>query len=183
MPSEIVLRYCSPTLVGIKTGSLFTYQYKDDEKLKHEIDFWNSLLNSKGIYFIILRVKKDRALIYVYRKKYLEIELNNDNVKKFLAQNGYITNDIEECIQLLSKKLNIQNEFPHEIGVFLGYPINDIKAFIKNKGSNYKCIGCWKVYTNEIKAKKIFKQYKRCTEMCCKKYAHGYDIMRLTKAV
>ena len=37
-------------------------------------------------------------------------------------------------------------KFPHEIGIFLGYPLADVAGFIRNKGRNCKCIGTWKVY-------------------------------------
>lgn len=37
-------------------------------------------------------------------------------------------------------------EFPHEIGFFFGYPAEDVFAFIREKGHNYKLVGDWKVY-------------------------------------
>ena len=43
--------------------------------------------------------------------------------------------------------------FPHEIGLFLGYPFEDVMGFIENKGENYLCSGCWKVYSCEQDAR------------------------------
>lgn len=183
MPGELVLRYCSPTLAGMKTGNIFTYQYQNENNLIVELNKWNELLNCKGIYFVALRKKEGRALIYVYRRTDLERELSKSEIIAFLTEKGYLFECVEDCIDFLSKKLQEISEFPHEIGVFLGYPLEDIKAFIENKGANCKCVGCWKAYTNECVAQKIFEKYKKCEKIYCKKHAEGYDITRLTVAV
>lgn len=58
------------------------------------------------------------------------------------------------------KKLREEPDFPHEIGLFLGYPLEDVKGFIENKADSSKCSGCWKVYGNEQKALKLFEKYE-----------------------
>ena len=35
-------------------------------------------------------------------------------------------------------------DFPHEISVFLGYPLKDVKCFISRRGSGYHMCGEWK---------------------------------------
>ncbi len=54
--------------------------------------------------------------------------------------------------------------FPHEIGMFLGYPVADIRGFIENEGRKYLMIGYWKVYSNLSQARMIFKEYDRAKE-------------------
>ena len=83
----------------------------------------------------------------------------------------------------LSKRLNETKEFPHEIGLFLGYPPEDVKGFIDNRAEGYKCIGCWKVYGDEENAKRKFECYKKCTDVYCAQWANGKSIERLTVAV
>ena len=34
-------------------------------------------------------------------------------------------------------KLKTREDFPHEIGLLLGYPLADVKAFIENEGKLY----------------------------------------------
>jgi hypothetical protein len=46
-------------------------------------------------------------------------------------------------------------EFPHEIGLFLGYPPEDVAAFIENDGKNYACRTHWKVYHEPDAAREI----------------------------
>lgn len=48
------------------------------------------------------------------------------------------------------KRLNTKN-FPHEIGIFLGYPLDDVIGFIEHKP--YYLVGDWKVYQNVNEAK------------------------------
>ena len=56
----------------------------------------------------------------------------------------------------MRSRLAQREDFPHEIGLFLGYPLGDVIGFIKNAGQNCKCVGCWKVYCNECEAIKAF---------------------------
>ena len=90
--------------------------------------------------------------------------------------------DLYEIFRRLSLRLRENSEFPHEIGLFLGYPLADVKGFIENKGRNCKCSGCWKVYEDEEKAQKLFIKYRKCTDIYCQKLKEGTSILRLTVA-
>ena len=68
---------------------------------------------------------------------------------------------VEDCIDYLISRLTME-EFPHEIGAFLGYPLSDILGFINHKDDGCLYTGEWKVYSNVEKAKKMFCIYKRC---------------------
>lgn len=182
MPTEILLRHCSPTLAGIKVGNLVSYTFDDIINFKNDIDSRNKSLNSKGIFFRILRLSANKALVYVYRKSQLEKVLENTENIKFLKSKGYTTFKIDDCLNILKTHL-LKSDFPHEIGVFLGYPLDDIKAFIHHKGQNCKVVGCWKSYTDEENAKKIFAKYKKCTKIYLEKYEQGFEISKLAVSI
>ena len=80
-------------------------------------------------------------------------------------------------------RLKNDDEFPHEIGLFLGYPPEDVLGFIKNGAENCKRLGCWKVYGDEENALKTFKKYEKCTEIYSKLWNNGRSLERLTVAV
>lgn len=183
MAEETVIKHCSPTLAGIKTGNLFSYPYQDDVILDGEVTSWNRRLNSKGVYLLILRKREQRALVYVYRKQKLEQVLQNREVQDFLQENGYRTETVAECFRCLARRLQRVEGFPHEIGVFLDYPLPDIRAFIRNKGHNCSCEGCWKAYTNLEEARRTFETYRRCTEFFRRRQKEGVDLLQLTAAV
>jgi ribosomal protein S24E len=50
------------------------------------------------------------------------------------------------------------------VGLFLGYPLDDVQGFIKNRGSHYKLCGAWKVYGDVEKARNHFRKYELCRE-------------------
>ena len=180
MSDELIVRHCSPTLAGLKTGNLFSYKVESITELKNKIEYMNNMLNSKGVYVCLLKLCAERALIYVFRPSRLIRDLRRKEADEFLNKTGYEGKSLYGDIMHLSERIEKCSEFPHEIGLFLGYPIEDIKGFILNKGKNCKCVGCWKVYGNECEAKKIFAKYKKCTDIYCKKLNEGLSILRLT---
>ena len=64
----------------------------------------------------------------------------------FLAGEGYALGTADALLNQLADRLCCEGEFPHEIGVFLGYPLADVIGFIENRGKNFTACGYWKVY-------------------------------------
>ena len=87
-----------------------------------------------------------------------------------------------QCLALLKKRFEASEDFPHEIGIFLDYPLGDVIGFIQNGGQNYKCSGCWKVYCNECEALKMFQKYHKCREVYRNLWAKGRSVLQLTVA-
>ena len=150
--------------------------------IKSSIDEMNEKFKEKGIQIEILREEETWALIYVYRVKKLEEDLKKNEVSKFLRENGYKETCVNYAISLLKKRLMDLKAFPHEIGVFLGYPIEDVIGFINNKGCNFKCCGYWKVYGDKEKAIKEFARYDKCRMIYTKLWNQGRSILKLTVA-
>lgn len=179
MKELLLVTYCAPTLAGLKTGNLFACRYSDRGQLEEDISGWNMMFEKKDLLMRALKAEAGRALIYVYREKRLRQDLENPSVQKFLKGQGYPYGSTEQMLCYLSGRIKETAEFPHEIGLFLGYPFEDVKGFIENKGKNCKCVGCWKVYTDECEARKLFHKYRWCTEVYCKKLKEGFSIQRL----
>ena len=180
MSEENVVRLCAPTLAGIKTGSLFPCPYENRETLLMEIRQYNQVLVPKGLCLLPLRFTDKSALLYLYRPRDLERDLQDQLAAEILRHAGYVCGSSEQCLMKLIERLRAYDEFPHEIGLFLSYPPEDVKGFLEHKPC--KCVGCWKVYENEEAAKKIFAKYKACTRVYCRQLASGIDIERLTVA-
>lgn len=180
MLKKHLVNYCAPTLAGIKTGSLFSLRHDDSDYVKNIISQYNKELNHKDVFIKLLSIFDDRALIYVYRGKSLENDIADEEAADVLSCYGYDCSDCDKCIKRLSERIEEVDDFPHEIGLFLGYPIDDVKGFIKNGGQNCKFCGCWKVYCNESEARKKFAKFKKCTQVYRKMYGNGTSIIRLT---
>lgn len=180
MSEESLIVYCSPTLAGLKTGSLFTTECTQGTRLLDEIRGLNRALAVKGLRIIPIKKTGGRVLIYVYRPSKLEKDFTDKHVSSMLAAMGYPCDKPDECVVHLVKRLREEPSFPHEIGLFLGYPPEDVQGFIENKAENFKCIGCWKVYGDVEQAQKKFALFKKCTEIYHKQWLKGFSIERLT---
>lgn len=150
---ECLVSSCAPTLAGIKAGNLFSYA-ADALQMNAFFHHWNQQLSDKGVRLCILRHREGRSLILVYRYSALQRILATPENLSFLAEHGYAgCRNADDCLQILAVRVVAAESFPHEIGLFLGYPLHDVKGFIANKGENACCCGCWKVYARQTEAK------------------------------
>lgn len=176
-----LIEHCSPTLASLKTANLFSCAYENERALETAVSAWNELLRDKGVELLVLRKMNQSALIYVCRKKMLSVDLKKSGVAEFLNTYGYSSTDTDYAIDRLKTRLKEQTDFPHEIGIFLSYPLDDVKGFIEQGSRNCLCSGCWKVYCNECEAIKMFNKFKKCHEVYSRLYAEGSrDILQLT---
>ena len=95
---------------------------------------------------------------------------------------GYPMGSLSDCLNYLRQRIALTQSFPHEIGLFLGYPIEDVAEFIKNQGRNCKYCGIWKVYHNEIEAKRLFAKIDKCRAIYTKLFCGGRSVLQLTVA-
>ena len=173
MSEELIVRHCAPTLANLKTGSLFVCPITDRPSFFSSLRSLNELLVPKGLRALPLRIREYSALVYLYRPSRLKKDLEDPAAIKILQDHGY-------CLPKLIERVRASEEFPHEIGLFLGYPPEDVQGFLDHRPC--KCSGCWKVYGDENKAKKTFDLYKKCERVYCHQLARGIDIKRLTVA-
>jgi len=177
-----LVAHCAPTLASLKTANLFSYQYASDKKLFEAVNFWNRCMEEKGISLAVLRKNKGKALIYVYRTSQLKKDLSREEAVRFMKECGYSNTETDLAIRALIRKLHKNPEFPHEIGMFLGYPLEDVIGFIQNEGHNSKCIGYWKVYGDETTAKRTFAKFNKCRDVYMRLWNQGRSVLQLTVA-
>lgn len=183
MFEDYLIEHCSPTLAGLKAANLFNYRYDSYERLLRDVNTYAGMLTDKGIEIKILSLKDNSALIYVFRSYKLLPLIKSPHVKQFLAGYGYESFSMEDLIERLSERISTCESFPHEIGVFLGYPIEDVKGFIKNAGQNCKCTGCWKVYCNECEAVRLFAKFNKCKRIYKDLFSKGRPVYKLTVGI
>ena len=122
MSDEMVIRHGSPTLAGLKTGNLFSCTYTGKTQLQKALRSLNRRLASKGVRIVPLRVTEKTTLLYLYRPGKLKEDFAVKETAEILKQYGYFSDTPDKCIVRLSRRLKESEEFPHEIGLFLGYP-------------------------------------------------------------
>lgn len=143
---------CAPVISGLKISNLLSVKKEYVNKLRN-------LIKGTSLSMYVLLIKENKVSILLYRKKDMMIYLKDSKVKKLLKQFGYYENNIYMLLKKLSLRYEYykreKGEFPHEIGLFLGYPLEDVIGFINNNGKNSLYTGYWKVYKN-VDEKKSF---------------------------
>lgn len=182
MSEELIVRHCAPTLAGLKTASLFTCAYSSEDQLRSGIRALNRQLSPKGIRVVLFRCSGGRALIYVYRLSGLRADMADEATGKLLRDFGYSPMQPTACIAELAARIRSGDAFPHEIGLFLGYPAEDVRGFIENGAEGAKLTGYWKVYGDEAEARRLFAKYKKCTSVYLSCWNRGKPIDRLAIA-
>ncbi|MDE6600992.1 MAG: DUF3793 family protein [Lachnospiraceae bacterium] len=176
---EMVIYHCSPTMAGLKTGSLFNCPAKNGGAFIQSIREMNRHLIPRGARIVPLKNMGKSVLVYMYRPDRLREDLSDSAAKQILEERDYPVGETERCIVELVRRLEDGEMFPHEIGLFLGYPPEDVDGFIKNGAAGAKCVGIWKVYGNVETAQRKFAQYRKCTQQYCEAFQRHRSFDRL----
>ncbi len=179
---QLLVAHCAPVLAGLKSANLMNAAFGSRDQFLAMIESYHRRLSGKGVSIALLRCTGQRALVYVYRQRKLLAELKRPGVLAFLREQGYASLRLEDLLAQLRLRLQSQAGFPHEIGLFLGYPLHDVVGFIENGGRNCCCTGCWKVYDCVCDAQKLFARFARCTSVYQQMFQKGKPIMQLTVA-
>ena len=182
MSEKLIIDHCSPTLAGIKTANLFNCPCENRKELNDTLRELNTRFVPKGLRIVPVKYMENRALIYIYRPEKLKSDLENAEADALLREKHYPTGNADKCVAELVRRFRSQGGFPHEIGLFLSYPPEDVLGFIHNKAGNHKCLGCWKVYGNEQEARSIFEKYNLCSKTYFQQWKEGKSIEQLTVA-
>lgn len=161
-------RDCGITYAGIKPASLICVKKSEYRGMKKISD----LFEKRGFKAVPLKGNIKRVAVLIYNERALGDILFSSEIKNFLAGYGYRYENVKEAVETL--KIRMKKEvFPHEIGVFLGYPLADVMGFIENPHGGFKLCGYWKVYENEGKAAETFARFRRCSECILKRMDRG----------
>jgi hypothetical protein len=152
---RVIVKHCSPVLLGCKPAALFTL---GSEKVFAAL----CTLLQPRFELMVMRKSRNGLLVLMFEKERLAETMSHKDIHAFLAGMGY---PCAAPLFVLLKFLNRQfmhSDFPHEVGIFLGYPVEDVLGFVQHRGQHYKFLGYWKVYGDVEQAKKHFRQYDAC---------------------
>ena len=172
---KILADHAAPTLLGIKCANLISVPATGKE-IAVLRDHFLSETQGSGLRMCVLCGCRERILVYIYHEQLLSMQLARPEILAFLKGYGYAENmTVQEMLDTLGKRISCES-FPHEIGIFLGYPLADVEGFIRNAGQNCLLCGYWKVYSEPERAKQIFTNYGRCRAYLCDKLEQGVDL-------
>lgn len=177
---KLMVSYCSCTLAGIKVGSMLSCLKSQFKDLESCLTYYQKVLDEHGLKIELLATKDTIWIVYIYNPYILSALMEDDKIQKFLSSFGYSSGTLEEKLCFLKERLK-KAEFPHEIGVFLGYPLDDIQSFMKNEGRDYKLNGDWKVYHDPVKKYALFQLYKDCRIAWMKAFEKEKNIIQILR--
>lgn len=172
--------YGASTLARMKIASLFRIAKKDIPNYLECIHYFNNQCSPYGYKLCILSEDETSLLVYVYNARKLTNLLAEPAIKNFLSDYGYKQCQTSRALQHLQTRIHSNLDFPHEIGIFLGYPLQDVQAFMC---PCKKClyIGHWKVYGNVKKSKKTFERFDCCRKTMETRIAQGETLVQILK--
>ncbi|MBB5265008.1 hypothetical protein HNP82_002147 [Catenibacillus scindens] len=169
---------CSPVLAGLKVSNLLIVSSKDENHIRRL--FRKSCIEAR----LICRTET-KATFLLYRRDELEAYLRQSRVLALLLWLGYDKTCLEDVLDLFCRRYTDycqqKKDFPHEMGLILGYPAADVYGFIINKGKNDLYTGYWKIYDNLSDTLKLFEQFNRAKESMIRQVDAGAsfsDIIR-----
>lgn len=164
---------CAPVITGIKISNLLIVSGRDEERV-------SDILKGTGIQHYCLQRQEKKITYLLFRTSELITYLHEERVRNILAKVGYNDFTIIGILSLLQNRyvsyMENKKDFPHELGILLGYPIEDVEGFIKNKGENYLYAGYWKVYQDVEDKKLLFEAYESAKEGLLLLIGNGYRI-------
>ena len=173
--------HMAPSLLGIKCANLVSLSKKEFDISEH-LERFNRRVSAKGLKMKILCSCNDRVLLLLYHEEKLLCHMKSESMLAILQEYGYSESmSLDDMLYRLSERICCHSEFPHEIGIFLGYPPDDVIGFIQNKGENYLLCGYWKVYNDRERAERTFKNYDKCRKFLCNKLNQGVDLYQALK--
>ena len=123
--------HCAPVLAGLKPSNAVTLDYIDSKELIQS-------LAGSDIKCGLIYSGNGKCLWLLYREQQVNQYLMDPENQRFLKHCGYSSFQIQNILYTLKNRYRLykagQADFPHELGLILGYPLCDVIGFIKNNG-------------------------------------------------
>lgn len=167
---------CAPVIAGIKISNLLIIPYDNECMLESFV---------KGTYLQFFRLMQNgkKTTYIIFNRKSFEEYLSSPEVIRFLKSYGYQNIRIGEMLvefqKRYKKNIGTPEQFPHEMGIILGYPVEDVIGFTKNKGKDFLYSGYWKVYEDMNAKVELFKRFENAMNEQIKMMASGLSLSEI----
>lgn len=170
--TQIALQ-CAPLISGLKMSNLLIVSAEDETLVR-------MILRKSGISFYRLLKSGEKVTFLLFRREWLEAYLQQKEVRAVFVAEGYqdyILGNVFRTFQERYKRyMNGGDCFPHEMGLLLGYPVEDVQGFMENEGKNFFYSGYWKVYADVQEKIKLFQKFETAKETVIQLLSYGVGI-------
>lgn len=170
--TQIALQ-CAPLISGLKVSNLLIISAEDEALVR-------VILRRSGISFFRLLRTGEKVTFLLFRKNPLEAYLKQQEVETMLAEAGYAELSLGNILSTFQKRyahyMSAGGRFPHEMGLLLGYPAEDVRGFVENEGKNFLYSGYWKVYADVEEKRRLFQKFENAKETVIQLLSYGVGI-------
>jgi hypothetical protein len=101
-------------------------------------------------------------MLLFYHKERLELHLSRRDISALLLRAGYCAPFTTGVVLRQLAERSRTGQFPHEIGLLLGYPPKDVAAFMGWIRLPFTCQGPWKIYGNPTDSLRLAERFRHC---------------------
>lgn len=171
--------HSAEVLEGIKPANLITMHDRDHTCGRNLYRLWEGyaeqLLVSSGLHAHVLSDCGRRRLVLLYSPLLLGTLVQRPNVRNFLHKAGYPPYEgVSQALETLTQRVE-GDAFPHEIGLFLGYPLKDVAGFMGWAAIPYSSDGPWRIYGDPSRSLCLANCHKACRRRMAQKLDGGCD--------
>ena len=153
---------CAPLITGLKVSNLLIVSLENAGQV-------TAIMEKSGLSYYKMLQTKEKVTFLLYRRKQLEEFLCRREIRHFFRQEGYQVFQFGRILRTFQMRyatyMKEGGEFPHEMGLLLGYPLEDVRGFMENEGKYFLYSGYWKVYENMTKKIRLFRKFEVAKEM------------------
>ena len=153
-PRECLVSYLAletaEVIAGVKPANLVSIPNRPLPCGRNHYSLWKALghevVDATHLQAYELKDRNNSVLVLFYQADALAELLATSAVRIMLHRAGYSGQmDIHALLDKLATRMN-SGTFPHEIGIFLGYPLKDVAGFMGLARIAFTCQGPWKIY-------------------------------------
>ena len=156
-----ILEMLGAVILGSKPAEIINVPgSKEDKKIKlSQIEAFFS--NCSRITYRIITTHDGGKRVLFINEKSMEKVLVNKRCINFLKFVGYSSDyELNDYMDELVFRLQSE-EFPHEIGVFLGYPLKDVLGFMGYGKNELVEVKNWRVYGDKEISYEVYNNFMR----------------------
>ena len=154
---SMLLCFGAPTIRGLKAAALLNFRRGCEDTRSSWLKYADEWLSPLNVRWLMLG---EHCLVLIYRRELLARALGCSEACSILAEHGYPLHDVDACLECLRRKFC--DGLPHEVGLFLDYPPDDVRGFIENRTAKKLSCPCyWKVYGDVQAARQKFLLYRK----------------------
>jgi hypothetical protein len=154
-------------LAGMKPANLIRINNRRKPCGRNLYHLWHafgaSLLRNSALKVLTLQNTKDAELLLFYAPNLLKRQLRKQGVPNFLKTQGYpCSTNLQKTLQELQRRFLLNADLPHEIGIFLGYPLKDVAGFINRENQPSTGGKLWRFYGDPAPSLALCNRFAAC---------------------